>query len=129
MKSFTLAKTTQNPIKSQLGFLENQDRGSRIEDKGSRIKNLIEFFFSRIFARKLPSLQSFKRKIRLVNLLLKLKSDCENCILCSRLSKKSFVGFHMETKIVRATSSAKAFFEVVDVLVEGFSLGVNSQKT
>ena len=30
---------------------------------------------------------------------------------------------------MRATSSAKAFFEVVDVLVEGFSLGVNSQKT
>ena len=35
----------------------------------------------------------------------------------------------METKIVRATSSAKAFFEVVGVLVEGFSLGVNSQKS
>ena len=30
---------------------------------------------------------------------------------------------------MRATSSAKAFFEVVDVLVEGFSLGVNSQKS
>ena len=45
VKSFTLAKTTENPIKSQLGFLENQDRGSRIEDKGSRVKNLIEFFF------------------------------------------------------------------------------------
>ena len=41
VKSFTLAKTTQNPIKSQLGFLENQDRGSRIEDKGSGVKNLI----------------------------------------------------------------------------------------
>ena len=30
---------------------------------------------------------------------------------------------------MRATSSAKAFFEVVDVLVEGFSLRVNSQKS
>ena len=30
---------------------------------------------------------------------------------------------------MRATSSAKAFFEVVGVLVEGFSLGVNSQKS
>ena len=30
---------------------------------------------------------------------------------------------------MRATSSAKAFFEVLDVLVEGFSLGVNSQKS
>ena len=33
------------------------------------------------------------------------------------------------TKIVRATSSPKVFFEVVDVLVEGFSLGVSSQKS
>ena len=33
--------------------------------------------------RNLPSLQSFKRHIRLVNLSLKLKSDCENCVLCS----------------------------------------------
>ena len=33
--------------------------------------------------RNLPSLQSFKRQIRLVNLSLKLKSDCENCVLCS----------------------------------------------
>ena len=30
---------------------------------------------------------------------------------------------------MRATSSAKAFFEVVDVLVERFSLGANSQKS
>ena len=33
--------------------------------------------------RNLPSLQSFKQQIRLVNLLLKLKSDCGNCELCS----------------------------------------------
>ena len=33
--------------------------------------------------RNLLSLQSFKRQIRLVNLSLKLKSDCENCVLCS----------------------------------------------
>ena len=33
--------------------------------------------------RNLPSLQSFKRQIRLVSLLLKLKSDCETCVLCS----------------------------------------------
>ena len=77
-------------------FLLEKDSAFWIQTAVSCVKNLIEFFFSRIFARKLPSLQSFKRKIRLVNLLLKLKSDCENCILCSRLSKKSFGGFHME---------------------------------
>ena len=32
-------------------------------------------------------------------------------------------------EIVRVTSSAKAFFEVVDVLIEGFSGGVSSQKS
>ena len=32
-------------------------------------------------------------------------------------------------EIVRITSSAKAFFEVVDVLIEGFSGGVSSQKS
>ena len=32
-------------------------------------------------------------------------------------------------EIVRVTSSAKAFLEVVDVLVEGFSWGVSSQKS
>ena len=30
---------------------------------------------------------------------------------------------------MRVTSSAKAFFEVVDVLIEGFSGGVSSQKS
>ena len=30
---------------------------------------------------------------------------------------------------MRVTSSAKAFFKVVDVLVEGFSLGLSSQKS
>lgn len=33
--------------------------------------------------RNLPSLQSFKCQTRLVNLSLKLESDCENCVLCS----------------------------------------------
>ena len=32
-------------------------------------------------------------------------------------------------EIVRVTSSAKAFFEVVDVLIEGFSWGVSSKKS
>ena len=32
-------------------------------------------------------------------------------------------------EIVRVTSSAKAFFEVADVFVEGFSWGVSSQKS
>ena len=32
-------------------------------------------------------------------------------------------------EIVRVTSSAKAFFEVVDVLIEGFSWGVRSKKS
>ena len=31
-------------------------------------------------------------------------------------------------EIVRVTSSAKAFFVVVDVLIEGFSLGVSSSE-
>ena len=31
--------------------------------------------------RNLPSLQSFKRQIRLVNLSLKLQSDLENCVI------------------------------------------------
>ena len=30
---------------------------------------------------------------------------------------------------MRVTSSAKAFFEVVDVLIEGFSRGLSSQKS
>ena len=30
---------------------------------------------------------------------------------------------------MRVTSSAKAFFKVVDVLMEGFSLGLSSQKS
>ena len=30
---------------------------------------------------------------------------------------------------MRVTSSAKAFFEVVDVLIQGFSRGVSSQKS
>ena len=33
--------------------------------------------------RNLPPLQSVKRQIRLDNLSLKLKSDCENCVVCS----------------------------------------------
>ena len=62
-----------------------EDQGSRIRDRGLRIfaRMFNRIFLSRIFARNLPSLQSFKRQIRLVNLLLKLKSDCENCVLCS----------------------------------------------
>ena len=30
---------------------------------------------------------------------------------------------------MRVTSSAKGFFEVVDILIEGFSCGVSSQKS
>ena len=46
---------------------------------------------------------------------------------CRAINSTSGVIFFYE--IVRVTSNAKAFFEVVDVLIEGFSWGVSSQRS
>ena len=44
------------------------------------LKGLPESYSLSSNLRNLPSLKSFKRQIRLVNLSLKLQSDCENCM-------------------------------------------------